>query len=92
MFGQLPDAAHCIYKDWGNLLRQKKWRQFRLSPELSWSLPWTDRSPVVCVEGIRIKSLSVAMLRVVFVGRIDVHHTIYDVADDIACLIVRNDR
>ena len=31
-FGHLPDAAHGIYKDWGNLLGQKKWGQFRLSP------------------------------------------------------------
>jgi hypothetical protein len=30
--GHLPDAAHGIYKDFGNLPRQKKWGQFRLSP------------------------------------------------------------
>jgi hypothetical protein len=31
-FGHLSDAAYGAYKYWGNLLGQKKWGQFRLSP------------------------------------------------------------
>jgi hypothetical protein len=59
---------HGIYKDWGNLLGQKKWGQFRLSPTYLSptypSVPYLSMSPtyrplpiITCRIGCRTREL-----------------------------------